>query len=219
MAAILASESVHIGRIRPAPPPGRHPLWPPASPHVAAEPAGQAEQTGAPLEVLEGLDPLDSPCWRAQSSAPGSRSPLRVAITSPSSGVKPMVVSTDRPPATAVTDAPPPRWQTITRSPCLRRRHQGVGPADRPGATEPMEAVAADTPAGHPVGRNGVGGAGGAARPAWKAVSKQATEGTFGQEPPGRVDAGERRRVVQGGQVVQLFQVVADLVGDHHRFE
>ncbi len=33
----------------------------------------------------------------------------------PSSGVKPMLVSTLLPFATAVTDAPFPRWQTISR--------------------------------------------------------------------------------------------------------
>ena len=47
---------------------------------------------------------------------PGSTVPERVAITSPSSGVKPIVVSTDRPPRTAASDAPAPRWQVTTRN-------------------------------------------------------------------------------------------------------
>ncbi len=42
--------------------------------------------------------------------------PDRVAIIRPSSGVKPMVVSTDRPPETAHSDAPAPRWQLTSRS-------------------------------------------------------------------------------------------------------
>ena len=46
---------------------------------------------------------------------PGSTDPLRVAMTSPSSGVKPMVVSTLRPSSTAASDAPAPRWQVTTR--------------------------------------------------------------------------------------------------------
>ena len=33
----------------------------------------------------------------------------------PSSGLKPIVVSTDRPSLTAVTEQPPPRWQTTSR--------------------------------------------------------------------------------------------------------
>jgi hypothetical protein len=44
----------------------------------------------------------------------GSRSPERVPITRPSSGVRPIDVSTDSPPRTAVADAPLPRCSTIT---------------------------------------------------------------------------------------------------------
>ena len=53
----------------------------------------------------------------SQSSIPGSTEPDRVAITSPSFGVKPMVVSTERPSRTAASDAPAPRWQVTSRSP------------------------------------------------------------------------------------------------------
>ncbi len=49
--------------------------------------------------------------------------PDRVAMTSPSSGVKPIVVSTDRPSRTAASDAPAPRWQVTIR---------GRASADRP---------------------------------------------------------------------------------------
>jgi hypothetical protein len=48
---------------------------------------------------------------------PGSTVPDRVAMTSPSSGVKPMVVSTLRPSTTAASEAPAPRWQLTTRNP------------------------------------------------------------------------------------------------------
>ena len=39
--------------------------------------------------------------------------PQRVPMTRPSSGVKPMVVSMDLPPSTAVMLAPLPRWQVM----------------------------------------------------------------------------------------------------------
>ena len=45
--------------------------------------------------------------------SPGSRSPGRVPITRPSSGVNPMEVSIGRPPAIAEADAPFPRCRTI----------------------------------------------------------------------------------------------------------
>src|SRR5947207_9855062 len=56
-------------------------------------------------------------CRWSHRGIPGSTVPERVAITRPSSGVKPMVVSTERPPNTAASDAPAPRWQVTTLSP------------------------------------------------------------------------------------------------------
>ena len=55
-------------------------------------------------------------CSSSQSTSPGSMDPERVAMTNPSSGVKPIVVSTERPPSTAARDAPAPRWQVTMRS-------------------------------------------------------------------------------------------------------
>jgi len=46
---------------------------------------------------------------------PGSTEPDLVAMTRPSSGVKLIVVSTLRPPYTAASDAPAPRWQLTSR--------------------------------------------------------------------------------------------------------
>ena len=43
----------------------------------------------------------------------GSMSPLRVPMTSPSRGVKPMEVSMLLPCSIAVTEAPLPRWQVM----------------------------------------------------------------------------------------------------------
>ena len=51
----------------------------------------------------------------SHNTAPGSTVPDRVAMVSPSSGVKPMVVSTDSPSWTAASDAPAPRWHVTMR--------------------------------------------------------------------------------------------------------
>ncbi len=51
--------------------------------------------------------------------------PDRVAITRPSSGVNPIVVSTDRPPRAAHSDAPAPRWHVTTRSSAVAGRATG----------------------------------------------------------------------------------------------
>src|SRR5438128_319404 len=56
-----------------------------------------------------------SPARRRCSGISGSIAPERVAIGTPSSGLYPIVVSTDRPSCTAVTEQPPPRWQTTRR--------------------------------------------------------------------------------------------------------
>ena len=43
----------------------------------------------------------------------GSRSPVRVPIITPPSGVNPIEVSTDLPPSTAVIETPFPTWAVI----------------------------------------------------------------------------------------------------------
>ena len=43
----------------------------------------------------------------------GSTEPQRVPMGRPSSGVKPIVVSTEMPPSTAVIEEPLPRWQVM----------------------------------------------------------------------------------------------------------
>ena len=61
-----------------------------------------------------------------------------MAIGTPSSGVKPIVVSIERPSSTAVTEQPPPRWQATIRaaSSCDDDRLHG----------DPVEPVAAHAP-------------------------------------------------------------------------
>ena len=57
----------------------------------------------------------DSPSlWCRNSSTDGSTSPERVPITSPSSGVKPIEVSTDSPRLIAQAEQPLPRCSVIT---------------------------------------------------------------------------------------------------------
>ena len=71
-------------------------------------------------------------CSSSHSSSPGSTLPERVAITRPSSGVKPIVVSTERPSAIAHSEAPAPRWQLTIRSSAGRRAEQLAARAARP---------------------------------------------------------------------------------------
>ena len=64
--------------------------------------------------ICEGV----KPCLSATKvTADGSTEPVLVPITTPSRGVKPIEVSTDLPPLTAVMEEPLPRWhETILRS-------------------------------------------------------------------------------------------------------
>ena len=74
-----------------------------------------------------------SPRVRARKpTSPGSRSPVRVLISRPAAGVKPMLVSMLLPSCTAARLAPLPRCARITR-PCGRR------PAPRRGRVPPSE--------------------------------------------------------------------------------
>ncbi len=65
-------------------------------------------------------------CSISHGSIPGSTLPLRVAITSPSSGVKPIVVSQERPPSIAHSDAPAPKWQLTILAPAAPATSSGT---------------------------------------------------------------------------------------------
>ncbi len=81
---------------------------------MSALPARPSSPERCNRAVLISLD--DRPPWSSsQSTSPASTDPARVAMTSPSSGVKPIVVSTQNPPRTAARDAPAPRWHVTTR--------------------------------------------------------------------------------------------------------
>ena len=153
------------------------------------------------LEAVGELVARDSrPRSSSHSSRPGSTLPERVAITSPSSGVKPIVVSTERPSRIAHSDAPAPRWQLTSRRPAARRAEQlGRAPGD-PGVREAVEAVAADAPAlaprrGQRVGRRGRAAASRGRRcRSTRPPARRAARAVTG------VERGERLRLVQRRQ-------------------
>ena len=137
---------------------------------------------------------------------PGSTEPDRVPIISPSSGVWPMDVSTERPSRTAVTEQPLPRWAT-TRP--VRRRTPAAG-ADLAGSTtrptgrgsrtagRPSRATTAAAPdSGTPP----------AARSRGTRCRSSATCGTAGKQPPRGLERLQRHRrcaVAPGGHAASM---------------
>ena len=145
-----------------------------------------------------------TPCRCAShSTSPGSTLPDRVAITRPSSGVKPIVVSTERPPRTAA--------QRGARAEVARddARVRAVAPAARRRAATRRRATARGTrsgaapPALAPRGGQRVRARRPAAASAWNAVSKQATCGHARQRAPHGVQRGERAGLVQRRELGQ----------------
>ena len=148
--------------------------------------------------------------WTSQSSRPGSTLPGRDAITRPSIGVKPIVVSTDRPPATAASEAPAPRWHVTTRRSVAT---QQLGCAARGvRVREPVEAE----PAARPLGRQGVGGGRVGERRVERGV-EAGGGGRLGQPQGEGVDRRERARLVQRRQLGELEQARAHVVVDPGR--
>ncbi len=93
-------------------------------------------------------------CSSNHSRRPGSTDPDRVAITSPSMGVKPMVVSTEIPSRTAANEAPAPRWQvTMRRVPGTGGAHHLGRTPRRIGVRKAMEPEPAQVPAPAPLHR------------------------------------------------------------------
>ena len=175
--------------------------------HLAQVPgrAGQALQPGVVLEDVAQLGRATPPCSSSQSSKPGSTVPGRVFITSPASGVKPMVVSTETPPRTAASEAPAPRWQVTIRSSAdrpadeLGRPPRRVGVARARGSRTGAAPSARSTPA--------------AAR-RWPRRRQRRVEGGVeaghrrhvGQQLAAGADAGQRAGLVQRRQVADRAQ-------------
>ena len=86
------------------------------------------------------------PCSSASHmTRPGSIVPERVAMTSPSRGVNPIVVSTDRPSRTAAREAPAPRWQVTTADTGAGVSHELDRPSPRVAVAQTVEAKATYT--------------------------------------------------------------------------
>ena len=134
---------------------------------------------------------------------PGSMSPDRVPITSPSIGVRPIDVSIGRPPTIADADAPLPRCSTIWLSDSsgtsrnVRRLLADVL------VRRAVEPVAANVPLLRDIPVDGVGRRGGG-----QVVEEGGVEDgdvrQVGQRPAGNLDAEDRRRVVQRRQRREL---------------
>ena len=142
-------------------------------------------------------------CSSSHRTRPGSTLPERVAMTSPSSGVKPIVVSTDRPSRTAASDAPAPRWQVTSRRPVGRPPEQ-LGRAPRGvGVRQPVEPVPAQVPALAPLRRQRVGGRGGRQRGVERRVEAGDRRARPAAPPLTAVERRERLRLVERRQVGQ----------------
>lgn len=91
---------------------------------------GDAGQPGAPVE--QGADGVDGGVGRLeqQQGISGSRSPLRVADMTPLVGVSDMLLCTERPVLTAVTEQPLPRWAMV--APPRSGRASTIDCTDRP---------------------------------------------------------------------------------------
>jgi hypothetical protein len=143
--------------------------------------------------------------------------PQRVPMTRPSRGVKPIEVSTDRPPATAVMLAPLPRWQVMSLSFSIGRPISLGGPMGDIAVGRAVEAVPADAQlpvegVGQPVDegprRDGL---------MEGRVEDRDLRGPR-QERLAGVDALEVVGVVQRRELDAFADGRLDLFGDHHGF-
>ena len=157
-----------------------------------------------------------SPCSRASASSPwrsshstspGSTLPARVAMTRPSIGVKPMVVSTQTPSRTAASDAP--GAEMAAHHARRRGAPRGVG------VREAVEAEAPQAEALAPLARQGVG----RGRRRQRRVKRRVEAGDRGHVGQGAADggdAGQRRGLVQRCELGELAQRGHDVVVDEH---
>ena len=157
---------------------------------MSASPArpGRPAARSRPRSRRVGVEPVA----QQPEHSPGSTLPERVAMTRPSSGVKPIVVSTQRPSRTAASDAPAPRWQVTTdarrrQRARPRRRRRATGRGSRSGAARSARATPAAARRWPPPP---------AASRGTRCRSRRRA-GTPGSARRDRVDARQRRRLVQ----------------------
>ena len=145
------------------------------------------------------------PSRRRWKMTVGSRSPLRVPITSPSSGDIPIEVATLRPPATAQALAPLPRCRVIVLSSSYGRPSSCRGAAGHVRVRGAVEAVPADAVplGGGPV--DGVRRGGLRAGCGGTRCRRRRPAARPGSSSPGDLDAGQVRRVVQRGERDQVL--------------
>ena len=180
---------------------------------------GQALEPGLVLEdPARGSSTSTPPCCSSQSRMPGSSEPgAGLHDQARPAGVKPIVVSTERPSRTAHSEAPAPRWQET-----IRRRRPATGRRARPPVVRRRRARGRGSRSDAARSGGSTPGAGRTSRPrpamvAWNDVSNAATAGTSGSSSPQRPDRGDRPRVVQRRQVGDRVEVVDHLVVDPHR--
>ena len=167
--------------------------------------ARQPEQTRLVLERVAELGLGQVARSSSHSSKPGSTLPDRVAITSPSSGVKPIVVSTERPPGSRTATRPAPRWQLTIRKPDGETPPATRRPPRDPRVRQPMEAVSPNPPARTPIRRQRVR----KRRVRQRGVERRVEARDRRQpreRPRDRVERGQRLRLMQRRQVDQLAQ-------------
>jgi hypothetical protein len=148
-------------------------------------------------------------CSISHSSSPGSTLPERVAMTRPSSGVKPIVVSTERPSAIAHSDAPAPRWQLTRRRPPGGRAVAARGA--RPNcarARESRSGESASARARRLAARRSLAAAG---RRGVKGGVEAGDGGDLRQLRRDGVQRRQRLRLMQRGEVGELAQRRLDL--------
>ena len=189
--------------------------WPRASPDAARERTPRMSAVPARPTSPESCSSPSATSGCGQAAArsgttetrPGSTLPDRVAMARPSSGVKPIVVSTERPLATAASDAPAPRWHVTIRRPSIALAEQLRSTAGRLGMRQAMEPVSPQRPALPPLAGDRVRGGGGRQRGVERRVEagdvrntrQRVSDGLERVERPWLVERRERRQGLEAG--------------------
>ena len=150
------------------------------------------------------------------STSPGSMLPARVAITRPSSGVIPIVVSTLRPPRTAQSDAPAPRCAVTSARSSGARPSRAAAGARRVGVREAVEAEPPQRPGVAPLLRQRVRRGRGRDRRVERGVEARDVR-DVGQQVACLADQLQRARLVQRRERGERAEPADHVVVDDHR--